>query len=347
MIDKIASIINTANSIVIIQADNPDGDSLASSLALEQILAELGKDVHMYCGVDMPSYLRYLPGWDRVSKDLPQTFAASIIVDTSAITLLEQAQKTGSLQWLKTKPCIVLDHHVSAVPSIDFATVTYVQPAVSTGEIIYELSNTFGWKRNNMANDMIMTSIMSDSLGLTTDGTSSRSIAIVSELVEQGVSIPAIENKRRAMQKKSQSLVAYKAELLGRIEYSDDGRIAYVHIPWAEIERYSPEYNPSMLVMDEMRQVTGVELAIGFKSYPDGRITGKIRANYGSAVADKIASAFNGGGHPYAAGFRVLPGKPFNEVKAECLTVATELLDTLKAAQDTDDETTQYAYTIS
>ncbi len=63
---KIQNITDQAENIVIIQADNPDADSLASALALEQILGDMGKKVHLYCGVSIPSYLRYLEGWDRV-----------------------------------------------------------------------------------------------------------------------------------------------------------------------------------------------------------------------------------------------------------------------------------------
>ncbi|HET6863903.1 MAG TPA: hypothetical protein VFH37_01760, partial [Candidatus Saccharimonadales bacterium] len=64
--EKIQSQVSQASHVVIIQADNPDADSLASSLALEQILGDLGKDVTLYCGVDLPSYLSYVSGADRV-----------------------------------------------------------------------------------------------------------------------------------------------------------------------------------------------------------------------------------------------------------------------------------------
>ncbi|MDB5186011.1 MAG: Phosphoesterase, partial [Candidatus Saccharibacteria bacterium] len=57
---KINELVKDAHKIVIIQADNPDGDSLGSALALEQILGEMGTEPYMYCGVDMPGYLRYL-----------------------------------------------------------------------------------------------------------------------------------------------------------------------------------------------------------------------------------------------------------------------------------------------
>lgn len=343
----IQSILADSDNIVIVQADNPDGDSLASALALEHIFGDMGKTVHLYCGTAVPGYLRHLEGWDRVHSELPIQFDASIIVDTGAIILLEQLQKTSAVSWLRAKPCIVIDHHTAGEPTIDFATVKHIRDAVSTGELIYELSQELSWGRNSQANNFIMASILADSLGLTSEATSARSIAIVSELVEQGVKIPAIEDKRRAMHKKSPELLKYKGRLLERVEYSGDQRIAMVTIPWEEIEKYSQEYNPSVLVLDEMRMVSGVAIAIAFKTYPDGRITAKLRANYGFGVAADLATHFDGGGHPYAAGFKIMNGKSFNEVKSECVQAATRLLDTLKDEQDKNDETTQYAYSVS
>jgi phosphoesterase RecJ-like protein len=343
----IQSIVADSQVIVIVQADNPDGDSLASALALEHILGDLGKEVHLYCGTVIPTYLRYLEGWDRVHQELPIRFDASIIVDASAIILLEQLQKTGSISWLKAKPCIVLDHHTAGAPTIDFATMLYIKEAVSTGELIYELSQKFNWGRSEQTNELLMTSMMSDSMGLTTEATTARSIAIVSELVAGGVSIPALEEKRRAMHKKSPELLAYKSQLLSRIEYSQDGRIAFVTIPWEEIEQYSHEYNPSILVLDEMRMVTNVRLAIAFKTYQDSRVTAKLRANYGYGIAAELATHFGGGGHPYAAGFKVTDGRSFADIKADCIKTATELLDTLEVKQDKNDETTQYTHSVS
>ena len=54
MLDTAKQFIQSANNIVIIQAENPDGDSLGSSLALEEVLSDLGKTVTLYCPVDIP-----------------------------------------------------------------------------------------------------------------------------------------------------------------------------------------------------------------------------------------------------------------------------------------------------
>ncbi len=48
MFEAAISLINDARKIVVIQAENPDGDSLGSSLALEEILGDLGKEVSLY-----------------------------------------------------------------------------------------------------------------------------------------------------------------------------------------------------------------------------------------------------------------------------------------------------------
>jgi phosphoesterase RecJ-like protein len=175
----------------------------------------------------------------------------------------------------------------------------------------------------------IAVSILSDSLGLMTQATTARSIHIIAELVQAGVKLPHIENLRRELNRKSPELTHYKGELLQRVEYHADNRIATVTIPWDEIEKYSPEYNPSILVMDDMRMTTNTAIAIAFKTYPDGKITAKIRCNYGFPIAAQLADAFGGGGHPYASGFKIKDERSIGDIKAACIAKTLELLQTV------------------
>ncbi len=332
-------LIESSQKIVIIQADNPDGDSLASALALEQILGDLGKEPWLYCGVNIPTYLRYLAGWDRVSDELPQQFDLSIIVDTSSETLLGKLAETAQMMWLKSKPAIVIDHH-EGDQSISFATNSINESAVATGELIYEIAKQLHWPLSHSAMTMLATSIMADSRGLTTDKTSARSIHVIAELVEKGVSIPELEAARRASMRRPAELVTYKGVLLQRVEYLADNRVATVTIPWQEIEKYSHAYNPTMLVIEDMLLAENARIAIGFKQYPDGKITAKLRANYGSPIAGELAAHFGGGGHPYAAGFKITDGRLFSEIKSECTKLASDLLDKIDGGKS--DETIQH-----
>ena len=318
-------LIDAAHTIVILQADNPDGDSLASSLALESILSEMGKNPIMVCGIDMPAHLRYLDGWDRVEKELPSQFDASIIVDASTLTLFETLDKNNQLGWVKSKPVLVIDHHTTS-SGIDYARVSLIEEAVSTGEVIYSMARAESMPLPLDALNFICVSIMSDSLGLTSEGTTVRAIRIIADSVEAGVSLATLDAARRELMKREPELMAYKGQLLQRVEFYEDNRIATITIPWAEIEQYSSIYNPSMLALDDMRMTVGVGVCIAFKVYNTGRVTAKIRCNPGSLIADKLADHYGGGGHPYAAGFKLLKCDDFPKLKREVIQTAAQLL---------------------
>ena len=324
---KIADIVGTSKRIVVVQADNPDGDSLSSALALEQILGDLNKDTYLYCSVDMPDYLKHLPGWDRVNKDIPSQFDATIIVDTSAILLLEKLEASQYRSWVASRPVVVLDHHADVDCDIPYATVVVNdKQAVATGEVIYMLAHQLKWGLNLTAKTCIASSILSDSLGLTSEGTSAVTYRLMADLIEGGVNRPALEEARKALSKMPETIFRYKAELIKRTELHADGQLALVAIPHDELVRYSPLYNPAPLIQADMLQIDGVRVAVVIKQYNDGKVTGSIRCGYNTNIAAELAKQFGGGGHAYASGFKVDNGKPYNEIKEKCIRVAEELL---------------------
>jgi phosphoesterase RecJ-like protein len=345
-LSKITEILNTAQHVVVVQADNPDGDSLGSALAMEHLLADMGKKVSLYCGVDMPGYLQYLTGWDRVNKELPAKFDASVIVDASTLSLLEKLQQTGQLPWLAAKPCIVLDHHEKVEHVIPFSEVMINDyKKSSTGELIYTIAEALEWKVSVAAQECMMTAILGDTQGLSNQLASADTYRIMGEMIKSGVDRPALEERRREYSKMPRVILAYKGRLLQRTEFDSEGAIAHVTIPQAEINEYSPLYNPGPLVQGDMLQATGVQIAIVFKSYDDGKVTGAIRCNPGYGVGAELAEHMGGGGHAFASGFKVTGSKPFNDVKSECLSYAQDLLSKLQSGNS--DETIQYAYSTN
>jgi len=303
MFKEAQELVEAANKIVVIQAENPDGDSLGSALALEDILGDMDKQVSLYCPVDIPKYLRFAKGWDRVVSDLDTTADLAIIVDTAADVLMTKVLDTpGARHFLESRPVLVIDHHTTE-SNLSFDHTLLSQSVISATEMVYKLAKASDWSVNAQAAENLMVGLMSDSLGLTTPSVTAESFHIAGELTELGASISVVEDRRRQFMKKTPEILEYKGRLIDRIEYSLDGKLATIHIPWKEIQSYSDQYNPSMLVIDEMRLVEGVQVAIAVKTYPDGKLTGKIKANI--PVAETIAGFFGGGGHNYAAGFRV------------------------------------------
>jgi phosphoesterase RecJ-like protein len=76
-----------------------------------------------------------------------------------------------------------------------------------------------------------------------------------------------------------------------------------------------------------MRLAIGTEIAVAFKIYKDGKVTAKIRANFGKPIADKLAEHFGGGGHKYAAGFKITNGRSYDDIKSEVINYASKLLE--------------------
>ena len=336
MFDKALPLINAAKRIVVIQGENPDGDSLASSLALEEILSEQGKTVTMYCAIDMPKYLRFLSGWDRVTNYFPFDADLAIIVDTAAEALLEKTLLTrGVRSFFEAHPVVVLDHHgeqdeEEPQNDLSFNHEFVLSPtAAATGELIYNLAQAAGWEVTPVAASALYSSIASDTLGLTTESAGVDTYRVVAEVVAHGAKPYEIESARREFMKKPADILTYKGQLIERIEYSLDGKLATVHIPWEDIQEYSDRYNPSVLVLDEMRLVDTVEVACAIKTYPDGKVTGKLRCNL--PVASQIAGYFGGGGHNYAAGFKV--HEQYETIMQELVTATDKALKDYHATQ--------------
>ena len=303
MYETSQSIIEAAKKIIIIQAENPDGDSLGSSLALEEILGDLGKDVTLYCPVEIPKYMRYIKGWDRVVADFDTSADLAIIVDTAADVLLGKVLETpGVRAFLETHPTLVIDHHTTA-SNLSFEHTMLSDEAVATSHIIYTLADKAGWDINPQAAENMLVALMSDSLGLTTKNVTPETFFVAGKLTQLGASNAEIESRRREFMKKSPEILDYKADLIKRIEYYLDGKLAVVRVPFEEIEKYSDKYNPGALIGDELRLVEQVEVGVVLKTYPDGKITARFRSN--TPISEKIAGYFGGGGHAYAAGFRV------------------------------------------
>ncbi len=338
---KFGDLIESANHILVVQAENPDGDSVASALALETLIDENWpqKEVTMFCNLPVPAHLRYLEGWDRVVQELPNDFDLVLLVDCAEQVLLEKTLSLSGAERFKKVPVVVVDHHQDKI-NLPFETVNLIdESAVATGAVIFNLAKKEGLKLSKKSAQFILASILSDTLGLSLDFVQANDFRMVAELTDLGAKVSDIDNARRELNKRPQFITKYKAELLGRVEYLLDGRLAYVHIPWEEIEKYSGIYNPPILVFEDMRLTEGVQVVMAVKSYKNGKMTAKIRTNPGFEVAGAVAAKFNCGGHPGSAGCKVEPGMySYEEFKRELISATEECLESLEKSKNSSKE---------
>ena len=301
MYDKLQKFLVGKGRICIIQAENPDGDSLGSAIALDYILDQTENS--LYCPVDIPEYLHYFEDWSRVSAEFDYKADGYIIVDTAASVLLSKLLDDLAIKnSLYSKPVLVIDHHETE-DDLDFPHESIIETRPACADLIYQAAKACELKIPEPATTALYAAIASDTLGLVSASVTADTMYTMGDLIRLGASPVEIDERRREFMKKTPRILDYKADLIKRIEYSLDGALATVHIPFEEIQEYSQEYNPNVLILEEMRMVEGVEVAIAVKTYPDGKATGKIRTQI--PVAEQVAGYFGGGGHAYAAGFRV------------------------------------------
>lgn len=322
MYDTFSEFLRDKQKICVIQAENPDGDSLGSAVALDYLLND--KEVSLYCPIDIPKYLHYFADWSRVTNDFDYRADGYIIVDTAAEILLSKLlEDTAIRNRLYSAPVFVIDHHETE-DDISFSHESIIESRPSCTELIYRIAREQHIPVGRTAAEAIFQGLLSDTLGLTSASVTAETFSIAAELAELGANIAELEDRRREFMKKSPRILDYKADLIKRIEYSLDGALATVHIPWDDIREYSDEYNPNVLILEEMRLVEGVKVAVAIKTYPDGKVTGKIRCDSSSPIAEKIAGYFGGGGHPMAAGFRTYDTS-YEEVVRDLVKVVPEL----------------------
>ncbi len=321
MYDIFSNFVQNKKHICIIQAENPDGDSLGATLALEEALSD--KEITLYCPVDIPKYMRYFDGWSRVENEFPYKADAFIIVDTASSTLISKLLDDAAIRnCLYSTPVLVIDHHETA-PDLDFDYEEIIEMTSSCCLLLYRIFKDQKIAINAQCAENLLYGIESDTLGLTSQSTTSDDFRAAAELIDLGAKIADMEERRRDYMKKSARILDYKADLIKRVEYHLDGRLATVLIPFEDIQKYSDEYNPNVLILEELRLVEGVEIAVAIKTYPDGKLTGKIRAS--KPIADQLAGFFGGGGHPYAAGFRIY--EDYAETLPELIGATMKLLD--------------------
>ncbi len=315
MYDSFSDFLKGKNHLSIIQAENPDGDSLGSALALDYLLKDY--EITLYCPVDIPKYLRYFDDWSRVTNEFDFNADGYIIVDTAAEILLSKLLDDPTIKnRLIRSSVFVIDHHETE-DDLSFAHQGLIQTLPACCDLIYKIAceqhflsedpdqlSPEDHAREQKASEYLYYGIMSDTLGMVSPNVTYDTYELVADLLRRGVKVAELDEHRRDFMKKSPRILDYKADLIKRVQYYLDGRLATVHITWEDISEYSDEYNPNVLILEELRMVEGVDIAVAIKTYPDGKVTGKIRTSSVAPFADKIAEYFGGGGHPFASGFR-------------------------------------------
>jgi len=143
-LNKIDDLINKSRTILVSGHKNPDGDSMASSLAMAHFLKGLGKEVTVFSGDKLPYNYMFLENSSEITSDLPQYDPdLFFIVDAGSVDRIESKLRKKILAG--EKPRVLFDHHVLTNSVKEFYTEIFVdEKACATAALIFRWAEKRG-----------------------------------------------------------------------------------------------------------------------------------------------------------------------------------------------------------
>ncbi len=291
-----AAKLKAANKILLTAHVNPDGDAIGASLAMLQILREMGKTAQVYIDDKIPTNFLVMPFEEEIRRPREdEKFDADLLVilDTSP-------DRIGNVKNLTDAPILNIDHHVTNKESIgDW----YIEPdAAATCEIVFKLCHELGAKITRNIAVCLYTGMATDTGFFNYSNTKPATLRAAAELVEAGVQPNLISEQ---LEKRSFRDVKIMSAALLTTKLFYSGKVAGMFID-AELHR---KVDNTEGLIDLIRVIDTVDVAFLIKSTDENVCRVSLRSKM-TEVSD-IAKRLGGGGHIRAAGCTI--NKSFDE----------------------------------
>lgn len=313
----VLDLVQDAQRILLTGHVRPDGDCIGAQAALAQLLAKLGKEV-VILNPDPPE-----SAFDYLGELVEyRAYEGGDVPEHDLLMLLDISElgRCGDLaEPLRAAPAkkLVVDHHVHHGEEWwDAALVD--NTASATGVLVYRLAAALGLELDAGIAAGLFTSLVTDTGWFKYSNTDAETLRIASDLVDHGVE--PHELFAAIFQRHPASLPHELGELLGRMEYHADNRLAVLTTsgPGDDLG------GGSDLLLDILRAVDAVEVVLFLRHIEGGRAKLSARSKRDFDV-NALARRFGGGGHIKASG-ATLDG-PFEDAHRALVAAALEELE--------------------
>lgn len=294
------SLVNSKN-VLIFPHDLPDGDAIGSSVAVARLMRCMGKRAHIFVHGRIPDNLKFLDYDDFFISDDEECMRLYPDLDT-AIMLdggdeSRISTRTGFFSSANTRLCI--DHHKTE--SKEIVDIKYCDSnAAATGQLIYRMLKLAGVEPDVLTGLAIFTAIMTDTGCFQYSNTTREIFEIAGELHDMGV------DSQKAVvaiyQSNTLAKVKLHSEVLSQVELLCGGIVGFAYVSQEMIRKAEALMEDSEGVVEQIRNIDGVELSVLVKEMEEHLVKVSMRAK--SYVDVSIfAEKYGGGGHIRAAGF--------------------------------------------
>lgn len=323
VIEEIGECIAVHQSFLLMSHVRPDGDAIGSEIALGYSLLAMGKEVFMINEDGVPESLEFLKGSKKVTQppSEPLDIEVAIALDTGNKPRLgERALHAAS----KAKIWINIDHHISNPGYGDLNLIDAGKPA--TGQIIYELIKVLNYPLPEESRDSIYVAVSTDTGSFQYGSTTAETYELGADLIRRGLDVGKI-NADTYDNHPYRRLELMRA-LLNTLQIFEDGRLACWELLDETRLRLALQPDDSEGLIDLIRSVKGVLVAVFFEELSDGKIRVSMRSKDRSINVCDVASQFEGGGHALAAGIRM--AGPIAEAKTKVIGALKQALAATK-----------------
>lgn len=319
MYEELIRLIRSKQHIGIISHFRPDGDAIGSTLALGLALRAMGKDVWLWNEDGVPARYAFLAGSELIQQlpeGVPAVLELLLCVDTGDFKRL--GDRAAAL--FADFPCIAnIDHHAT---NSCYGHVNVVEGGDSAcGFVLYKILRAMGAPITREIAAALYTAINTDTGSFQYSSTTPADMRAVAELMETGIDIADIN--RRVYQEKPLTELRVTAEVIANMVVEAGGQLSHYSMTTASKERMGLSLEDTKDLVDIIRVVSGVRVAIIFEELGDGRIRMSLRSKDPAFSVADIATQFGGGGHAMAAGIRM---------RGELCDVRERVLNAIRAA---------------
>jgi phosphoesterase RecJ-like protein len=311
-VKAIADALYTAQTVLVVSHENPDGDCLGSSLALALALEPDGKEVTVASTDGVPTTYRFLPTAERVTSSPPLggPFDVGIGVECSDVSRAGRFAEALA----GSRIVVNIDHHLN---NSGYGDLVWQDPQASAvAEMFHALICELGREIDERMATCLMTGLLTDTGSFRYASVRPESYLLAAELVRRGA------QPHRIYEQVYESRPAPAVRLLGlalaKTVLAADGALAWSVVDEEMLRTSGALWEDTESIVGTLRSIAGVRLAILFKVQPDG-IQVSLRAREG-VRANEVAARFGGGGHIGAAGFTAQ--EPFEQVLKGTLRAA-------------------------
>jgi len=314
--EQIGQALRKNQRFAVLSHVRPDGDALGSQLALGLSLKQLGKDVRIWNEDGMLEKYSFLPSANLLTKPPadPEDVDVAIALDTA----IQNRLGTALPAVRSAKVWINIDHHPSNPGYGDLVQIDPKAPA--TGEILFELIKSEKLPIDAAIAENLYVAISTDTGSFQYPNTTARTFEIAAELVHAGVDVGRVSQV--TYENYPRRRVELLRDLLGTMRFDADDRVASFSLSLATAKKLGvlPEDNEGLI--DHLRAVHGVIVAVFFEELSDGKVRVSMRSKDERVDVCAICQKFGGGGHTLAAGARV-PGT-LSEIEEKVLEETRE-----------------------